>query len=110
MPGPRGSKRDSSGPSSQTPDRIPVVDVVRPARLVLPGGGALDSHGLVNRGGHLLRRLRIARRVAADPIRRADHRAALHAATGEENRLHSAPVVAAWQLARAAEDPRRAAE
>ena len=50
-----------------------MINMVRAVRFILPRGRVGNAEGVVNRGGHLFGCLRIARRIAADPVGGTDH-------------------------------------
>src|SRR5437899_1436731 len=81
--------------ADQRRDRRPPVDPVRPPLRVLELALGTDAQKVEDRRRQVGRRVRLARRYAALPVRLADHLARADAAAGKEAREDVAPVVAA---------------
>ena len=84
--------------SEETPNWLTVIDLMRPIQIVMPDSNLRDAQCVIDRRRHTFRSLRVRCGMAADLIRRPDDAASLDAATGEEDRLHSAPVITPWKL------------
>src|SRR6478735_10403363 len=86
------------GRSAQPPDRVGMVNVMRPTFGVLPGRRLRQAERLVDGRGQVLRRLRVGRRLPANLVGGADHGPAAYASAGQEDTLDGPPVVPARQL------------
>ena len=75
-----------------------MINEVRPIRRVMEGRRRGQAENVANRGGQVLRRLRVGVRVTAYLSRGTYHRAAAHAPACEEDSLHQAPVISDRKL------------
>ena len=80
--------------SEQASNRRAVINMIRLVHIVHPNRVRRNAQCMVNRGCHILRLLRISRRVAADFVGSPNHRTAFYSAAGKPNRLHRSPMVA----------------
>src|SRR4051812_42746684 len=89
--GGRMRDRDRRDRSDQPGDRRSMIDLMRAVELVLPGGGVRDAERPVDRGRHVLGRLRIRGGVGAELVRPADDRGAAYATAREPQALPRPP-------------------
>lgn len=68
-------------------------DMVWTVDVVVPGGGRGKTQVMVHRGREVVGTLRIARGIAPPGVGTADYIASPAASPGEEDRLHSPPVI-----------------
>src|SRR6185437_7152958 len=92
--------------TEQFGDRLSFADAVRTSLSIVDFLVAVESKGLVNGGGHVLRRDGAVAGIGRNRIGRSINLAAANAAAGQDRRLGGAPMVAPGGLV----DFRRASE